>query len=537
VDGLVVLLAASVGLLLLLATTNAASLLLTRVRSRRRELAVRVALGASRARVVGHLAAESALLALAGGLVGILLAWGLAAVMPLVAGSYIPRLDEVSLGGRTLAFTALLAASSWLLFGLASSLRGSPDAGLSGLKDGGRSATEGAPTQRLQRLLVAAQIAVAVPLLAASGLIATSMRNLQRAEPGFEVDGLLTFRVSLAGARYPDAEMRRGLWWDAEERVASLPGVLSVGVSDSRPPIEAYNYNNFDLEDRPAPVGENQPLACWISADAGYLETLGVALLEGRSLTRDDESPDAPPVIVVDETWARRHFPGESAVGRRLREGGATSGPWTTVVGVVGDVTYAGFGGDTGGTVYAPWTDLTQAFVVVRAAGDPAALLASLRQELRALEPTAPITDVATGGALISSSLAEPRHLTVLLIAFSALALCLAVIGVYGATAHAVQSRRGDIAVRLALGGTPRRVLGMVVRSTMRSSLAGMLAGALAARAFTPLLGGVVYRVDPRDPATLVAVVTLLAMVSLAACSLPAWRAVRLDPGATLRQE
>jgi ABC-type antimicrobial peptide transport system permease subunit len=207
------------------------------------------------------------------------------------------------------------------------------------------------------------------------------------------------------------------------------------------------------------------------------------------------------------------------------------------VVGVVGDVTYAGFGGDTGGTVYAPWTDLTQAFVVVRAAGDPAALLASLRQELRALEPTAPITDVATGGALISSSLAEPRHLTVLLIAFSALALCLAVIGVYGATAHAVQSRRGDIAVRLALGGTPRRVLGMVVRSTMRSSLAGMLAGALAARAFTPLLGGVVYRVDPRDPATLVAVVTLLAMVSLAACSLPAWRAVRLDPGATLRQE
>ena len=537
VDGLVVLLAASVGLLLLLATTNAASLLLTRVRSRRRELAVRIALGASRARVVGHLAAESALLALAGGLVGVLLAWGLAAVMPIVAGSYIPRLDEVSLGGRTLAFTALIAASSWLLFGLVSSVRGSPDAGLSGLRDGGRSATEGAPTQRVQRLLVAVQIAVAVPLLAASGLIATSMRNLQSAGPGFEVDGLLSLRVSLAAARYPDAEQRQGLWWNVEERLASLPGVLSVGVSDSRPPIEAYNYNNYDLEDRPTPVGENQPVACWISADASYLETLGVPLLEGRSLTRDDEYPDAPPVIVVDETWARRHFPGESAIGRRLREGGATSGPWTTVVGVVGDVTYAGFGGETGGTVYAPWTGLTQPFVVVRAAGDPVTLLASIRHELRALDPTAPVTDVATGEALISSSLAEPRHLTVLLIALSALALGLAVIGVYGVTAHAVQGRRGDIAVRLALGGTPRRVLGMVVRSTMAISLAGMLAGVLAARAFTPLLGGMVYRVDPRDPATLAAVVVLLAVVSLAACCLPAWRAVRSDPATVLRQD
>jgi putative ABC transport system permease protein len=301
--------------------------------------------------------------------------------------------------------------------------------------------------------------------------------------------------------------------------------------------VEAYNYNNFDLEDRPTPAGESQPVACWVSADAGYLEALGVPLLDGRMLTRDDERPGAAPVVVVDETWARRHFPGERVVGRRLREGGATTGPWTTVVGLVGDVTYAGFGGETGGTVYPPWTDFTEAFVMVRTAGEPFGMVGPVGRELRALDPSAPITNVATGEALVSATLTQPRHLTLLLLLFSLVALALAVIGVYGITAHAVQSRRADIAVRMALGAAPGRVLGLVVGRTMALSLAGLLAGVAIAASFAPLLTGLLYGVEPLDPIHLSAAVALLAAVSLAACAVPARGALRADPATVLREE
>jgi predicted permease len=537
VDRLILLLSGSVGLLLLLATTNAASLLLTRVRSRQRELSVRVALGASRARVLGHLLTESGLLALGGVLLGMLLAWATLRALPALAADYIPRVDEVALGGRSLAFAAALAALSWTFFGVLSAIRGSAEAPLSGLKDGGRSATPGRSAQGSQRFLVAAQVAVAVPLLVGATLVAASMRNLQRAEPGFETEGLLTLRVSLASGRYADGPERQQFWRELQQSVGALPGVRSVGIADSRPPVEAFNYNNYDLEDLPTPAGENQPVACWVSADEGYLETLGIPLLEGRMLTRDDELPDAPPVILVDERWARRHFPGESAVGRRLREGGATSGPWTTVVGVVGEVPYAGFAGDTGGTVYAPWTGLAQPFVVVRSEQGAAATVDAIRGVLTLLDPTAPVTDVATGEALMDSSFAEPRHLTLILLMFGGVALALAVVGVYGITAHAVESRKGDIAVRLALGGPPRRVLGMIVRGSMAITLAGLLVGALAARGFTPLLAGRLFDIDPADPATLSGVVALLGAISLVACAVPAWRAVRLDPRATLNGE
>jgi putative ABC transport system permease protein len=534
VERLVVLLAASVGLLLLLATMNAASLLLTRVRSRTRELAVREALGASRSRVIGHVLGESALLALAGTALGFLFAWGALALMPIVAEGYIPRIEELGLGGRGVAFGAFLAGATWLLFGLSPALRCSTGTRAAAL---GVAGARAGLAERSQRFLVALQVAVAVPLLFGGGLLASSLRNLERADPGFEPTGLLTAQVSLAAARYPDPGERQAHWWEVEERVAMIPGVSSVGVSDSRPPVEAFNYNNFDLEDRPTPTGESQPVACWVSADAGYLDALGVPLLEGRMLTRDDERPGADPVVVVDERWARRHFPGDRVVGRRLREGGATSGPWTTVVGVVGEVTYAGFGGDTGGTVYAPWTALTRAFVVVRAAGDEADIAGPLGAELRALDPTAPVTDMATGDALVESTLAQPRHLALLLLSFSMVALALAVVGIYGITAHAVESRRADIAVRVALGAGPGRVLGVVLRGALALSLLGLVVGTVAARGAVPLLRGLLYEVDPLDATSLSAVVALLAAVSLVACAMPAWRALRADPVEVLREQ
>jgi putative ABC transport system permease protein len=253
-------------------------------------------------------------------------------------------------------------------------------------------------------------------------------------------------------------------------------------------------------------------------------------------LSRDDERPGAPPVVVVDEAWALRHFPGERAVGRRLREGGATTGPWTTVVGVVGDVAYAGLGGETGGTVYAPWTALAEAFVVVRAEGDAAELAGAAAMETRAADPTAPVTDVATGEALVGATLEPSGHLTLMLVLFSTVALGLAVIGVYGVTAHNAQSHRADIAVRIALGGSPGRVLESVVRQSLTLAALGLVVGVAASWAFTPLFADVLYGVDPNDTGHLLAVVALLASVALAAGATPAWRAIRSDPAASLRE-
>jgi putative ABC transport system permease protein len=535
-DRLVLLLAGSLALLLVLATANAGTLLLSRVRSRARELAVRMALGSSRARVVGNLLFESILLAGAGAAVAWPLAGAVLSALPTVAGSYLPRLDEATLGGRALVFAAILVVFAAAFFGLVSSLQASASRTGVALRSGGRTATRSRRDQRAQRLLVGAQIALAVPLLFGAGLLGSSLWNLERVDPGFDPSGLLTARVSLAEGRYAEDEARRAFWHDLEERLSGLPGVLAVGVSDGRPPVEAYNYNNFDLEDQPTPPGESQPVANWMSADAGYLETLDIPLLEGRMLTRDDETADEP-VILVDEQWARRYFPGESAVGRRLREGGATEGPWITVVGVVASVPYAGVAGDTGGTVYAPWTDLSDPFVVARVQGDPGTLVGPLRAELARLDPTAPITEIETGESLMGSALAEPRHLAILLSLFAAVAILLAGVGLFGITAHWVQSRRGDIAVRLALGGSPGRVLNMVVGNAMVISLGGLIVGAVAAPAFARLLARTLYGVETSDPLILAGVVAVLAAVSSAACALPARRIVRTNPGTALREE
>jgi putative ABC transport system permease protein len=538
VGRLVTLLAGSVGLLLLLAAANSANLLVSRARARERELAVRVALGASGRRVSGHLLAESAMLAAAGAALGVALAWGVLEALPTVAGAYLPRLGEVRLDARALAFASALAVATGLLFGLASALSQSGRNPLDGLRLAASRTFSAAPSvQRSQGLLVAAQVAAAAPLLAGSVLLASSLSNLGLADPGFDPDGFFSARVSLAVGRHPDEPERRRFWWDLEERVGSLPGVVAVGVADSRPPAEAFNYNNYDLEDHPAPVGENQPVAAWVSADAGYLGTLGVRLLEGRLLTRDDELEGAPPVILVDERWARRHFPGESPVGRRLREGGATGGPWTSVVGVVSEVPYAGFGGETGGTVYAPWTSFAQPFLVVRTEGDPVPLAGRIRDELRRLDSSAPLTDVETGESLIESAFVQPRHVALMLSTFSTVAVLLAVVGLYGITAHSVQRRRAEVAVRIALGGSAPGVFGQVLRSSMWPALLGLVAGVVAAPAFTRLLSGLLFGIAPGDPRALASVAAALTAVSLAACAVPAWSAARVDPAAVLREE
>lgn len=525
-------------LVLLIATANAAGLLLARVTSRGTELAVRAALGASRSRVVGHLLAESAVLAVAGGLVGLGAARAGVAVLPLVASAYLPRLDEVSLSGPVLGFALLLAAASGLAFGFVPALRHRADARMAAdLRQGGRGATHGPQGRRIQRALVVAQLAVTTPLLAGAGLLLSSLARLQNVDPGFDPAHVVSLRVSLPSASYPDDSDRTGFWTDALRQVAALPGVVSVGLSDARPPDDHQVDNNFDLEDHPSGAG-SQPVVPWIAADSGFFRTLQIPLLAGRMLEPRDAGA-ADPVVLVDQAWARRFFPGQSAVGRRMRNGGDTQGPWTTVVGVVGDVSMSGLARADEGVVYFPDVEswARQPYLYVRTSGDPTRAVAAVRDAIRGLDPGVPVTDVATADAALRDSLARPRNLTLVISLFSVVALGLAVLGLYGVMAYGVQQRRGDIAVRLTLGGNPRQVLAMVTGEGMALAGIGLALGLAASLLLTRTISTLLYGVTPRDPVALAGASLLLLAVSAMACLVPAIRAVRVSPAAVLREE
>lgn len=536
---LLTILMGAVAMLLLVAVTNAANLLLARVSARHREIAVRRALGASRGRIASGLLTESMILASGGIVVGLLLARLGVGLLPTLAGSYLPRLDEVRMDGSSMAFALTLALGCGLLFGLVPTLRGAKSGDVSaGLRSGGRSATQSAGEQGLQRLLVGGQLAVVVPLLAGAGLLLSSFVRLQGVDPGFDAEDLVTMRVTPSRSAFPDPETRNQFWTALADRVSGLPGVASVGLANGRPPAQSSGTNNFDLEDRPTPPGLSQPSVPWILADPGYFETLGIRLLAGRMFTPLD-SEYSPEVAIVDEAWAERFFPGETVVGRRFKHGGCAQCDWTTVVGVVAEVQYQGLGGAGEGTVYQPDPARysTAPFFFVRARGQAESLVAAIRTELAAVDGTTPMTQVGTGQSLLSGSLTQPRHLTVMLGTFSTVALLLAIIGLYGITAYSVQRRKGDIAVRLALGGSPSAVLGMILRQGLVLAALGLTVGLGLALVLTRVMSTLLHEVSPRDPVTLLGVAALMMTVSAVACVIPGRRAVRVDPSSTLREE
>jgi putative ABC transport system permease protein len=380
-------------------------------------------------------------------------------------------------------------------------------------------------------------LAVVVPLLAGAGLLLSSFVRLQSVDPGFDAERLLSMRVSLSPPAYADAPARLQFWDEAVERIGAIPGVEAVAVAGARPAEGSAFTNNFNLEDRPTPPGQAEPSVPWVISEPGYFDVMGIPLLEGRGFQRGDLQGN-PPVVLVDEAWARRFFPGESPVGRRFVSGGDTSSPMTEVVGVVGEVPYQGLGDEGGGAVYSPEArTLLSPFLMIRVVGDPAPVTSLVRQEMRRMDPTAPITAVATGETLLGDALTQPRHLSLLLTVFALVAMLLAVVGLYGITAYAVQRRAGDIAVRLALGGSPSAVLRMVLRQGMGLAAVGVAVGLALALAVNRTLAGLLYEVTPDDPWTLAGVVALLLSVSAMACLVPGRRAVRVDPASTLREE
>ncbi len=528
----------AVAFVLLIASANAANLLLARVTHRGRELAVRAALGASQGRLLQHLLSESAILAAGGAACGFLLLLGGLRLLSTVGGGYLPRAAEIGVDGTALWFLVALTLGSGLLFGSIPSLHGVRLRTDQALRSGGRAFTDARGPRRIRRALVASQFAVAAPLLIGAGLLIGSLARLSKVDPGIDIHNILSAEVSLPAEKYREPGEINAFWTAAIARVQALPGVRSATLGNARPPNQIPMTNNFNLEDKPTPPSETQPTVPWLGVLPGYFDAMGIPLIEGRAFDSGDRA-DAAPVAIVDRAWAERFFPNERVVGRRFQSGGCTTCPLITVVGVVADVKYTGLDGFNRGTVYRPILDggYRTMYFLVRTTANPLAVLPPLRSVIAELDPTLPLSEIATIDERMRDSLEAPRYLATLVAGFATIALLLSVIGIYGVMSHFVQQHAKDIGIRMALGGGAPRVLAAIVGQGMRivglGTAVGVGLGLLVTRSMSSLLFGV----GATDPVTFAAVAVLMLAVALIACLIPARRAARVDPVETLRQE
>ncbi|HEX6164593.1 MAG TPA: ABC transporter permease [Vicinamibacterales bacterium] len=527
---------AAVALVWLIACANASNLLIARVAGRRQEMAVRSALGASRARVVRYLLVESSLLAAGAAVIAIGVAYAGMQLLQSQGATYFPRTGEIQFNANLAWLLFALAVSSALLFGLVpafSSAGGSVDESLRS----SRSTTAGVGVRRMRRALVSAQFAIATPLLIAAGLLLASMEALRSVDMGFDGDRILTASVRLPGAQYQEPSVIANFWGELKRRIESQPGIEGVAFADGRPPNTAGQHNNFDLEQFPAGAGESQPVTAWLGISPGFVTVMGMRLIEGRLLDERDVDAQTRRAVLVDQSWARRFFPNESAVGKRLRSGGCSDCEWITVVGVVGDVPYDGLSQERQGTVYFATAGQPFRYLVVRAKGEPTQEAATIARVVRELEPGAPLADIATVDQLVDQSLVRPQSLSLLVSSFAGVALLLSIIGIYGVMGYYVQQQLKEISIRMALGGSRGDVAKLVVGQGMTVVVFGVVAGIAIALGATRLMSSLLFNVGAADPITFAGVVALLTLTALLACAVPAWRAMRLQPAAVLRNE
>jgi putative ABC transport system permease protein len=531
---------AAVGLVWLIACANASNLLIARVMSRRQELAVRTALGASRARVVRYLLAESAVLAVASMALAGGVTWAAIRLVQTAGANYFPRTQEIALDARLWLVLAGLAVCSAAIFGLIPAMHGTGGRAQSLLRSSDRSSTGSRAVRRVRRALVGSQFAIATPLLVVAGLLLASLNQLRGVDLGFDERNLITASIRLPAAQYQDPGRVEVFWTELERRAAALPGVAGVAFADGLPPNGVDNLNNFDLEDHPAVSGKSQPVTAWVAASPEYFGVLGLTLLEGRLLDDRDALTENLESVVVDRAWAKRFFPGGSALGKRFHEGGCTACPWTAVVGVVTDVKYLGLAAPDDGTVYSPIRTADNGlarFVVIRTHGDPSTLLPALQRTVRDLDASAPMSDVSTMEDLVSSSIDQPRSLSLLVASFAVAALLLSVVGIYGVMGYYVQQHLKDISIRMALGGSGGDVLRLVLGQGLRVVAVGVACGLAIAIGFTRLISSLFFGVSALDPAAFAGAGVAVLVVALAACLLPARRAMRLQPASVLRGE
>lgn len=542
---LLVLLAAVAGVLLI-ACINVASLLLARGLTRRRDVALRIAVGASRARVVGHLLAESVLISLAGGGAGLLLASFAVPVLLSLVGPTLPRADTVEVDQRVVIFTFGLALVTGVLFGLVPALQSTRVDVREALNEAGRSGMSGGVWQRRARAaLVIVEIAVTVVLTIGAALLIRSFARLQNVSPGFDAEHALAADVPLSGPKYADDAARTSVVQRLLDRLGGVPGIRAAAVTTTLPMSGGGPTIHFNIEGRPPSGPDQYTMAGYRAVSAGYFQAIGIPLKRGRLLdARDREG--SPRVVVVNETMARTHFRGD-ALGARLQLGTEPdtdpANPYMEVVGVVGDVRQQP-DAEAKAEMYVPYAQhpdpvLRRLFanvtLVVRAAGEPASLGPSLREIVREADPDQPVANIRTLDDVLSTSVAQPRFRTLLLGFFAAIALTLAAIGIYGLLSHGVAQRANEFGVRMALGASPADVLSLVLREGATLACIGVAIGLVAAIAVVRALDSVLYEISPWDPlAWIVSAGTLLA-VSLLASWIPARRALRVDPVVALR--
>ena len=534
----------AVALVLLIACANVANLLLSRALARQREMAVRAALGASRGRIVRQLLTESVLLSLAGGALGLLLAVGSLQGIAALGAKSVPRLDEVGINLEVLVFTLFLSIGAGLLFGLAPALRlGRADLHAN-LKDARGSSGASALWGRgnnTRRLLVVAELALSVLLLVAAGLLIRSFANLQRVPPGFDAKNVLTLELTMSGRKYADSQIVAETYRQLGSRLASLPGVTAAGAISSLPLSQMMAWGPIALEGRALPGGEQ-----FINVDqrmvAGdYFRVMNIPLEAGRLFTEHD-TREVPRVVIVDERMAKDLWPGENPLGKRIRTGGMDAradAPWMTVVGVVGRIKQDALDVDSRMAVYFPHRQVPVRAMnlVVRTASAPAGITAAVRKEIREIDPDLPIYNVRTMSDRVAESLARRRFAMLLLTGFAALALGLAVVGVYGVIAYLVNQGTRELGIRLALGATPRGIVLLIVRQGLMVALVGVSSGLLAAFVLTRFMDSLLFGIGATDPFTFGAIAGLLTLVALAASSLPARNAARIHPIESLRAE
>jgi putative ABC transport system permease protein len=531
----------AVGLVLLIACANVANLLLAQATTRRREIAIRIALGARRWTIVRQLLVESLLLACGGALMGVLGAlWGVQALAKLLPES-LSKLQGVAIDTRVLLFTLGVSVLTAIVFGGLPALLASRTTPGATLSDVARDVAGGNSGRHVRRVLVVSEVALAVVLLVSAGLLIRSFQLLRKVEPGFNPENALTMRMVLPFPKYAKQETRRAFYDEVLRQVEETPGVEAAGMITFLPlSFSGMNFS-FSVEGHSGPSDLNLPFALWRVVSPDYFRAMGIPLLRGRYFELHD-SPESTPVVLINRRFAEQYWPAEDAIGKRLKVGPADSqNAWLTVVGVVGDVRQTGLY-EQKLEFYVPYMQERRSFMaprdlVVRTKAEPGVIAAAVRKAVWAVDKDQPVSNVRTLDEVFSAAISQERFQALMLGLFAALALVLACVGLYGVISYSVVQRTHEIGVRMALGARPVDVLRLVIRQGMLLTFAGLVLGVVAGTFVTRVLTDMLFGVTPRDKLTFVGVPVLLLGVAFLACYIPARRATRIDPLIALRYE